>query len=113
MKKVLSWFARILLTGVSVPVFLFSIATLIPAVPVLGSVANIVTVGYLHLWIPVCAALFVLSLLLVLTGRRKKIWTLDLLLSAASLILMTVVACMIAASVRQAGVKPNLFLHST
>ena len=62
MKRVVALIWRVILLFLSMIVFLFSVGTVIPAFPVVGSVANIVTVGFLHLWLPLCIALVLLSL---------------------------------------------------
>ena len=71
MKKILVPVGRVILLLLSILVFLFSVGTLIPALPIVGSVANIVTVGFLHLWLPLCIALVLLSLVPALSRRGK------------------------------------------
>ena len=110
MKKALVQTGRVVLAVVSAAVFLFSIGTVFPKLPIIGSVANIVTVGYLHIWLPLCAALFLLSLLCFPARRKEKKGWFALACSVVSLICTVVFLCANAAAVKQYDVKPNVFL---
>ena len=111
MEKKFGKLARILLTILTTLVFLFSAGTVFPWLPYIGSVANIVTVGFLHLWLPLCVVLFLLSLTAVFAAGKKKKVALALSFSACSLICTIVFLCGNAAAVRQFGVRPNVFLR--
>lgn len=108
MKKALALIGRILLTVLTTVVFLFSVGTVWPRLPIIGSVANIVTVGYLHIWLPLCVALFLLSLVCFF-ARKKKGWFV-LVCSAVSLICTIIFVTANASTLKQYGVKPNVFL---
>ena len=110
MKKTLALLGYILLFIVVTAVFLFSVGTVFPAVPIVGSVANIVTVGYLHLWLPLCAVLFLLALALCLASRKRPAHWVALALSAVSLSATVFFLCGNAAALKQYDLKPNVFL---
>ena len=110
MKKTLALIGYILLIIVVVVVFLFSVGTVFPALPIVGSVANIVTVGYLHLWLPLCAALCLLALALCLASRKRPAHWVTLALSVLSLAATVVFLCGNAAALKLYDLKPNVFL---
>ena len=110
MKKTLTLIGYILLFIVVVLVFLFSVGTVFPALPIVGSVANIVTVGYLHLWLPLCAVLFFLALALCLASGKRPSHRVALALSAVSLAATVFFLCENAAALKQYDLKPNVFL---
>ncbi len=112
-KQRLQWLViigYILLFIVAVLVFLFSIGTVFPGLPFIGSVANILTVGYAHLWLPTCAVLFLIALALCLANRKKVSHWVAFVLSAVSLAATVVFLCGNASVLKQYGVKPNVFL---
>lgn len=110
MKKTLSLIGRIILFVLVALVFLFSIATVFPAFPFLGSIANIITVGYLHLWLPLCAVIFLIVLALCLANRKKLVFWVALVLSVVALSATVFFLCENASALSQYGVKPNVFL---
>ena len=110
MKKIFALIGRIILLVLAALVFLFSVGTVFPALPIAGSVANIATVGYLHLWLPLCAVLFVLALALCLASRKRASHWVALALSAVSLSATVFFLCENAAVVKQYDMKPNVFL---
>ena len=110
MKKFFVLIGLVVLLVLAVLIFFFSIGTVFPGLPFIGSVANIVTVGYAHLWLPVCAVLFLVALALCLANRKRPSHWVALVLSAASLAATVVFLCGNASALRQYGVKPNLFL---
>lgn len=107
MLKKIATILLILFAVVNVLVFLFSAGTVFTAIPVIGSVANIVTVGYLHIWLPACAALFVCSVIIAAVDRKKGLW----LVAVSFLSLIAAVVFMSANAIRlfRYGVKPNIF----
>lgn len=112
MKKILPRLGLVLLTILSVIVLLFSVGTVFTVLPVVGSVANIVTVGFLHLWLPLCVLLFLGSLVLFLVGRKKKLRLLLLILAVISLgftVFFTCFNTMTVINMRIPGLKPNVF----
>ena len=111
MKKFLSGLCLTLLTIVSVAVLLFSAGTVITEIPLLGSVANIATVGFLNLWLPVCAGLFLISLILLIASRKKGLSGFLLLLATLSLVFTIIFTVGNDRAVRQAGLTPNIFLQ--
>ena len=110
MKKVLVPVGRVILLLLSILVFLFSVGTLIPALPIVGSVANIVTVGFLHLWLPLCIALVLLSLVPALSRRGKAASWLALAFSCVALAATVIFLSGNASVLKQHGVRPNIFL---
>ena len=113
MKKFFPRAGLVSLTVLSVIVLLFSVGTVFTRIPVIGSVANIVTVGYLHLWLPLCVLLFLGSLALFLAGRKKKLRLLLLAFSVLSLGFTAFFTCfnmMTLINVRIDGYEPNIFL---
>ena len=85
MKKILAKIGMIILFVLVIIVFLFSVGTVFPALPFIGSIANIITVGYLHLWLPLCAVLFLIALVLCFSNRKKPAHWVALALSVVSL----------------------------
>ena len=110
MKKTLALIGCIILLVLATIVFLFSIGTVFTALPFIGSIANIITVGWLHLWLPLCAVLFLIGLGLCLANRKKPAHWVDLALSVVSLAATVFFLCENASALRQYGVKPNVFL---
>lgn len=110
MKKAFTQIGIVLFSILTAAVFLFSVGTVLPRLPVIGSVANIVTVGYLHLWLPLCLLLVLVSLLLLLARRKEKKWLFMLACSLISLLCTVVFTCANAAAVKEYGVKPHVFL---
>ena len=111
MKNHLARIGIVLLWILTAVVFLFSIGTVLPRLPGIGSVANIVTVGYLHLWLPLCILLFLISLGCFLACRKeKKSLSALVCCSLVSLLCTILFLCANAAAVKQYGVKPNVFL---
>ena len=116
MKKILAKIGWIVLFVLVILVFLLSIGTVFPALPIIGSIANLFTVGYLHLWLPLCIVLFLIALGLCLanrkkpTHRKKRAHWVALALSAVSLAATVFFLCANASVLRQYGVKPNVFL---
>lgn len=110
MKKTLALISCILLLVLATIVFLFSIGTVFTALPFIGSIANIITVGWLHLWLPLCVVLFLIGLWLCLANRKKPAHWVVLALSAVSLAATIFFLCENASALRQYGVKPNVFL---
>ena len=109
MKKILALIGFILLLVIVSIVFLFSIGTVFPAIPFIGSIANIITVGFLHLWLPLCAVLFAIALVLCIINRKKPARWVALGLSAVSLAATVFFLSANASVLRQYGVKPNVF----
>ena len=99
----------ILFAVLDTAVFLFSTGTVFTFIPVIGSAANIVTVGYLHIWLPVCAALFLCSVLIAVWDKKKGLWL--AVVSFLSLAATAVFLSANAAEVSAYGVKPNVFLR--
>ena len=62
----------ILFTVLVVIMMLFAAGTVIPAIPVFGSVANFVTVAFQHIWLPLSAAVFVIALLTAIFGKKHR-----------------------------------------
>lgn len=110
MKKNLALISCILLLVLATIVFLFSIGTVFTALPFIGSIANIITVGWLHLWLPLCVVLFLIGLGLCLTNRKKPAHWVALALSVVSLAATVFFLSENASALRQYGVKPNVFL---
>ena len=110
MKKALALIGSIILLVLATIVFLFSIGTVFTALPFIGSIANIITVGWLHLWLPLCVVLFLLGLGLCLANRKKPAHWVVLALSVASLAATVFFLCENASAWKQYGVKPNVFL---
>ncbi len=110
MKRVVALIWRVILLFLSMIVFLFSVGTVIPAFPVVGSVANIVTVGFLHLWLPLCIALVLLSLFPAVRRGGKTAYRLALVFSCISLAATILFLNGNAAVLKQHGVRPNVFL---
>ena len=108
MKKAFALIGNTVLTVLTIVVSLFSIGTVFPRLPIIGSVANIATVGYLHIWLPLCVALFLLSLACFFV-RRKKGWFV-LACSAVSLLCTVIFMTANASVLRQYGVEPGVFL---
>ena len=109
MKKFLLWVWRVLLALVTLAVLLFSLGTVFPLLPYIGSVANIAMVGYLHLWVPLCAALFLLALIRFFALRKERRGGLVLLCSAVSLVCAAAVLCGNWLTVSRAGMEPNVW----
>ena len=110
MKKTLALIGRIILLVLAAIVFLFSIGTVFPAIPFIGSIANIITVGWLHLWLPLCIVLFLIGLGLCLANRKRLAHWVVLALSFVSLAVTVFFLCANASALKQYGVKPNVFL---
>ena len=117
MKKILALIGCIILLVLATIVFLFSIGTVFTAIPFIGSIANIITVGWLHLWLPLCIVLFVIALVLCLANRKKlaqrkkRAHWVALALSVVSLAATIFFTCSNASALSQYGVKPNAFLE--
>ena len=110
MKKRLALIGRIILLVLASAVFLLSIGTVFPAIPFIGSIANIITVGWLHLWLPLCAILFLIGLGLCLASRKKPAHWVALALSVVSLAATAFFIFGNASALGQYGVSPNVFL---
>ena len=79
---------RILMTLLMLVMLLISLGTVIPVIPAFGSVSNFFTVAYMHLWLPLCGLMFLLSL--ILGGRwnsKKGIWRLNAVMAMVSLLI--------------------------
>lgn len=109
MKKTLAMIGFIILFVLVVIVFLFSIGTVFTALPFIGSIANIITVGWLHLWLPLCIVLFLIVLVLCIADRKKPARWAALALSVVSLGATVFFLCQNASALKQYGVKPNVF----
>ncbi len=109
MKKFLLWVWRVLLALVTLAVLLFSLATVFPLLPYIGSAANIVTVGYLHLWAPLAAGLFLLALIRFFALRKQRRGGLVLLCAAVSLVCTAAFLGANWLTVTKAGAEPNLW----
>ena len=116
MKKILALIGRIIFLVLAIIVFLFSIGTVFTAIPFFGSIANIITVGWLHLWLPLCIVLCLIGLGLCLVNRKKPAqrkkpphW-IALSLSVVSLGATIFFLSANASALRQYGVEPNVFL---
>ena len=109
MKKFLLWVWRVLLALVTLAVLLFSLGTVFPLLPYIGSVANIAMVGYLHLWVPLCAALFLLALVRFFALRQERRGGRVLLCSAVSLVCAAAVLCGNWLTVSRSGMEPNVW----
>ena len=110
MKKSLALIGRIILLVLAAIVFLLSIGTVFTALPFIGSIANIITVGWLHLWLPLCAVLFLIGLGLCLANRKKPAHWVVLALSVVSLAATVFFLGANASALGQYGVEPNVFL---
>ena len=110
MKKIVALIGFVILLVLAAIVFLFSIGTVFPALPFIGSIANIITVGWLHLWLPLCVVLSLIGLGLSLAKRKKTAYWVALALSVVSLAATVFFLCENASVLRQYGVKPNVFL---
>ncbi|MBR4473543.1 MAG: alpha/beta hydrolase [Oscillospiraceae bacterium] len=110
MKKTLALIGCIILLLLAAAVFLFSIGTVFTAIPYIGSIANIITVGWLHLWLPLCVVLSLIGLGLCLANRKKPVHWVILALSVVSLAATVFFLCQNASALKQYGVKPNVFL---
>jgi acetyl esterase/lipase len=79
---------RILFTFIILVMLLISLGTLIPAIPAFGSVSNFITVAYMHLWLPLCGFMFLLSLILSGSWNNKNgIWKLNAVMAMVSLLI--------------------------
>ena len=77
-----------LLTLLTLVMLLISLGTVIPAIPAFGSVSNFITVGYMHLWLPLCGFMFLLSLILSGSWNSKNgIWKLNAVMAMVSLLI--------------------------
>ena len=108
MKRILALIGRIILLVLVTLVFLLSIGTVFPAIPYIGSIANIITVGWLHLWLPLCVVLCFIGLGLCLANRKKPAHWVVLALSAVSLAATTFFLFANASALGQYGVEPNV-----
>ncbi len=95
---------RVSLAILTILVFLFSAGTVFTFIPVFGSVANIVTIGFMHLWLPLSAVLVVLCLVLFLVRKKRMIGLWIVICFALSLAFTVVALCGNAACLRQYGV---------
>ena len=108
--KVLKILIAVLLTALAALMFLFTLGTVLPVIPVFGSVANFVTVAFLHLWLPLSIVLFLLFLLLSVWDRtRTKIYLTDLVFSSVTLVITAMIAIVVSGSVKRFGVSGDLF----
>ena len=110
MKKILALIGCIILLVLTAAVFLLSIGTVFTAIPYIGSISNIITVGWLHLWLPLCVVLSLIGLGLCLANRKKPAHWVILALSVVSLAATVFFLCENASALKQYGVKPNVFL---
>lgn len=110
MKLSLALIGRIILLVLAAIVFLLSIGTVFPAIPFVGSIANIITVGWLHLWLPLCIVLSLIALGLCLANRKKPARWVTLALSVVSLAATVFFLGANASALGQYGVEPNVFL---
>ncbi len=111
MKKFLAVIGYIILFVLATAVFLLSIGTVFTAIPFFGSIANIITVGWLHLWLPLCIVLFVIALVLCLVNRKKPVHWVALALCVVSLASTIFFTCSNASALSQYDLKPNVFLQ--
>ena len=109
MKKFLLWVWRVLLALVTLAVLLFSLGTVFPLLPYVGSAANIMTVGYLHLWAPLAAGLFLLALIRFFALRKQRRGGLVLLCAAVSLVCTAAFLGANWLTVTKAGAEPNVW----
>lgn len=109
MKKFLLWVWRVLLALVTLAVLLFSLGTVFPLLPYVGSAANIVTVGYLHLWAPLAAGLFLMALIRFFALRKQRRGGLVLLCAAVSLVCTAAFLGANWLTVSRAGAEPNVW----
>ena len=109
MKTFFLWIGRILLAIVTLAVLLFSVGTVFPVLPYVGSVANVVTVGYLHLWLALCGGLFLFALIRFFALRKQRRGGLVLVCAAVSLVCAAAVLCANGYTVMKAGTEPNLW----
>jgi len=97
----------VLLTVLCAVGLLFAAGTVFPFIPVFGSVANFVTVGYMHIWLPVCALLFVAALA---AGRKKDrgkwLRLADRAMSLLALALSLYVVLSVASEFKANGIDP-------
>ena len=108
--KVLKNLLAVLLTALAILMFLFTLGTVLPGTPVFGSVANFVTVAFLHLWLPLSVVLFLVFLLLSVWDRtRTKLYLTDLVISSVALVITAMIAIVISGSVKRFGVSGDLF----
>lgn len=112
MKRTLALVGRILLLVLVALVFLLSVGTVFPAIPYVGSIANIITVGWLHLWLPLCVVLSLVALVLCLANRKRPARWVALALSVVSLAATVFFLCENAFALSQHGVEPNAFLST-
>lgn len=75
-----------ILLVIAICLFLLSLSTVVPQIPILGSIANHITVHYAHIYLPVSLALLALGVL-CLCLRRNVSSVLLVVLLAANLIL--------------------------
>ncbi len=68
LRKVLA----IILVTLTALILLFSLGTVIPAIPVFGSVANFATVGFIHLWLPLCLLMFIIALIAAARAEENR-----------------------------------------
>lgn len=111
MKKILAVIGYIILFLLVTSVFLLSIGTVFTAIPYIGSIANIITIGWLHLWLPLCIVLFVIALVLCLVKRKKPAHWIAFALAVVSLASTAFVTCSNASALKRYDVKPNVFLE--
>ena len=83
---------------------LFSLGTVVTEIPAFGSVANFVTVGWMHLWLPVNGAVFLLTLALShKNGKRRWLKKLDAVMALASTVISAFIVLSIAVSFKANG----------
>ena len=108
--KVIRKIFAVILTVLTVLVLLFTVGTVIPQLPVFGSVANFVTVAFMHFWLPACVGLFVITLLLCLSNRtRSGLYIADLVMASLSTIMSAVIVIVVSGTLHGFGVRANFF----
>ena len=110
MKRFLALIGYIILFVIATIVFLLSIGTIFTGIPYIGSIANIITVSWLHLWLPLCIVLSLIALGLCLANRKKPARWVTLALSVVSLAATVFFLGANASALGQYGVEPNVFL---
>ena len=100
----------ILFTVLVVIMMLFAAGTVIPAIPVFGSVANYVTVAFQHIWLPLSAAVFVIALLTAIFGKKHRAKHItDTVISFLTLISAAVTVLSMTSTLKRYVDRPNLF----
>lgn len=110
--KLIITFGLILLTILCLVLFVFALATLIPQIPYIGSIANFITIGFNHIWFPICVIIFIIILLIsIKTKEYKHIYNICLILSSVTLLIAFITTGMAYFTLINNGIKTNLFLN--